>query len=341
MGNLGVNISVMILGSICGVLNIAACWKSLSFSSGFPRSDFSLLEKKQMAICLVNSTLLLFYSCTFRDVFHLGVSPSIVLCAANLMGLGNAMSLFNPLFSALEVERNESSEGALSKFLNKHRNAIDTLETILPFLLFTILALVTFIEIYLDLFVFHAIWAALIVFACITTNYSLKKLLNKVEDSLNQIELEISGAGGANAVNTGAQLRLIKSKDLKQRLTQAFGTISTATVLNLIILILSSLIKVGPSTAFSPDGASYTVVPELMAYFTITGCLPMSLIMCSTQFVHKAQVQAVQNQASGGSHEIPKGSSANKASTDGPRLPSAVEAPHSREEAPTASIEAV
>jgi hypothetical protein len=328
MGNLGVNISVMVIASILGVMNLASCWKSVSFAGGI-KSDFSVLEMKQMAICLINCGLLLFFSASFRDVFNLGISPLIVMCAANLMGFGNAMALFNPLFSALEVERSEVSEEALSKFLNRNQRVISALESVLPFALIAVVVGVSLIEIYVDLYTFHVIWAAFITFSCVLTNHFIKKLLTKVEDSLQKIELEIKSSGGGQ-FNTGAQLRLLKSQDLKQRLTQTFGAIATAVLLNIVLLIMSALIKVGPNDAFSPDGASYTVVPELIVYFTIAAVFPMTLVMWTTQFVHKAKVQAVQNQPSGNSHEAGKGSSGHKLSTEGPRLPSAIDGPASR-----------
>jgi hypothetical protein len=318
-----VNISILVLACICGGFSLAACFKSLSKTNGKIKSDFSPLEKKQMLICLANSALLLFFAACFRDVFHISVSPVVVLCSANLMNWLNATSLFNPLFSAIYVESADSSDSQFNKFLNRHRQWIKILRFATPCVLLLLALAVTVTEVVANNFAFHAIWASIAIFICAVTSLAIRKLLSKVEESLRRSEHELKG-GSSRSIETGVQLRHIKSQDLKQRLTQTLVSIFIAIVLNIVVLVLSTMIAVGPNEAFSAEGASHTIVPELIAYFTLSGLFPMTIILWSTQFVYKTKVQAISRKSGAGSleHEppTPKLNVTERASSDGRRI---------------------
>jgi hypothetical protein len=330
MGNLGVNISLLVLASICSLLCLSACFKAISFSSGALKMDLSSLEKKQMTVCLIDCTLMLFFASAFRDTFGLGIDPLVSLCVLNFMGFANTMGLFNPLFSAIEVARSEHTEDPLCKFLNRHWMLISTLEKLRPAILVCIVTGVTLLEIFLDHLRYHIIWSGIVAIVASVSSRAMKGLLQKVDESIERTNMELKSSGENNP---GAQIRLFKSRDVKQRLTQATGTMRFAVLLQIIICIIAGLCNVGPVIGFSESGASSTVLPELIAYFALVPLLSMSLVLWKTQWVQKAKLDAVQSRnsppVSNGSNNGKAGSNESKPTAPelGPRGPSLATSP--------------
>eukprot|EP00475_Leptophrys_vorax_P005321 TRINITY_DN13230_c0_g1_i1.p1 TRINITY_DN13230_c0_g1~~TRINITY_DN13230_c0_g1_i1.p1 ORF type:complete len:359 (-),score=82.92 TRINITY_DN13230_c0_g1_i1:677-1753(-) len=230
-------------------------------SRKYVKLNLSGMDKKNLAVMVPGTVLVFICGLNFREAFGFAMHYSRMVVALNLMAFDILLlSMFTHAagISVFLVERQKLTGEA--KFESAHSSFNQfQFELWNTFLLGFMAALVIALQLKLNKFAFQGLWYW---FAFIWVGLALVSLIylhKTVRMTAKMAEAEAQ-AGMSNA---NVQIRILKSKQLANRLMGGIVNYFPIAVILLIVASLASVSRATPEEAWGPGGDKLTVVPEI------------------------------------------------------------------------------